>query len=326
MFKTFLGIAAVLLACLCWGLIFVVPLFVQQFGSIEIALGRYLCYGLFSLLFLLLTRPKMLRNTSREIWIQAGSFALIMNFGYYISLILGLRYASPAIIALIIGVSPITIAIYGGYKEGEIKFKKLVKPSLLIFSGLICVNLYPLMFETSSFVLSEYLFGLFCGFFSLAVWTWYAVANVQFLQKYPQLDASNWTTILGVSTFFWALAGLFIRFWLAEPEERMRFATMDDELQTYLICCLVLGVMCSWVGFYLWNVASAALPVSLAGQLTIFETIFGLVYVYLFEARWPTVLELAGIFLMLGGIVIGVYTFMRAPQEAESAEELVHSP
>jgi hypothetical protein len=50
---------------------------------------------------------------------------------------------------------------------------------------------------------------------------------------------------------------------------------------------------------------------SLAGQLLIFETLFGLLLVYIWEHRLPDVVEALGIFFMLTGVSSGVRNFYR---------------
>ena len=59
---------------------------------------------------------------------------------------------------------------------------------------------------------------------------------------------------------------------------------------SFLIGCATLGLLCSWVGASLWNKASVFLPVSLAGQLMIFETIFGVLFVYMLNQQMPSLM------------------------------------
>jgi hypothetical protein len=47
----------------------------------------------------------------------------------------------------------------------------------------------------------------------------------------------------------------------------------------------------SVIGNGLWNAASRLLPLSLSGQLIVFETLFALLYGFLHDARWPLPLE-----------------------------------
>ncbi len=64
----------------------------------------------------------------------------------------------------------------------------------------------------------------------------------------------------------------------------------------------VLGLGASWGAAALFNAASTRLPVTLAGQLIVFETIFGVLYVFLAEGRHPAAIELAGFALSILGI------------------------
>ena len=118
----FLGVAFALCACFIWGLIFVVPQFMEGFSSIEIALGRYLLYGIISLLIFCKSKVQGSCHYSRPIWIKAIYFSLILTIVYYTFVVLSLRYSTPAICVLVLGLSPITIAFYGNWKQREIAF------------------------------------------------------------------------------------------------------------------------------------------------------------------------------------------------------------
>jgi drug/metabolite transporter (DMT)-like permease len=71
---------------------------------------------------------------------------------------------------------------------------------------------------------------------------------------------------------------------------------------------VVLGVLVSWVGTIFWNRASSILPVSLTGQLIVFETISGLMYVFVAYRRVPGFVELLGIAILVVGILFGIRT------------------
>lgn len=66
------------------------------------------------------------------------------------------------------------------------------------------------------------------------------------------------------------------------------------------------AVGASVIGNGLWNAASRLLPLSLSGQLIVFETLFALLYGFLHEGRWPRGLETAAIVLMLAGVLWSV--------------------
>ena len=54
-------------------------------------------------------------------------------------------------------------------------------------------------------------------------------------------------------------------------------------------------MLASLVGNSLWNRASRLLPLTLVGQMILFETLFALIYGWLWEGRWPTLLEVAAL-------------------------------
>ena len=67
-----------------------------------------------------------------------------------------------------------------------------------------------------------------------------------------------------------------------------------------------LRIVASWLGTLLWNVASRELPATLTGQLIVFETLFGLAFAYALRGAWPDTASLAGIVLLVVGVILGV--------------------
>lgn len=305
----FKGIAFALGACFIWGLIFVVPGFMSEFSPIEVSLGRFLVYGLVSALIFCKSKLQGSLRYPRAIWIKALHFSFIMTIGYYTLLVLALRHSTPTIGALILGISPITIAFYGNWKQKETTFKRLIIPSALILLGLVIINAPHL--ETSADI-SSYIFGLVCGFLALIAWSWFVVANAQFLKQNPKVGSSDWSTLIGVAALAWALFFiLFLSVFFENQFDLKTYFTPGSELTRFLIGSAILGVLCSWVGAFLWNQASFHLPISLAGQLTIFETIFGVLFVYILERHLPSVTESIGIASLLIAIIYGIRQFSR---------------
>ncbi len=60
--------------------------------------------------------------------------------------------------------------------------------------------------------------------------------------------------------------------------------------------CVGVAVLASIVGNALWNKMSRFLPLTLVGQMILFETVFALIYGFLWERRLPTPLESAALF------------------------------
>lgn len=307
------GILFALSACFIWGLIFIVPQFMTGFSPLEIALGRYAFYSLISLPIFL---HKKMQGTCRyglQIWIKALGLSLLPSFAYYIFVVLSLRYSTPAICAMILGISPITTAFYGNWKRKECTFKSLILPSVLVLIGLVIINV-PSVLSTQS--PSTYMLGLGCAFIALASWSWYVVTNAQFLKNNPEVKSSDWATVIGVATSFWVLLfGAVFIFFASESFELQKYTIFSESLAHFLVGTWILGLFCSWVGGTFWNRASTQLPVSLAGQLTIFETIFGLIFVYAFNQHLPPLFECIGIVFLLAAIICGIQRAAKNPQE-----------
>jgi drug/metabolite transporter (DMT)-like permease len=311
------GIILALTACFIWGWIFVVPQFMGGFSSVEICLGRYFVYGILSLGIFCKNIFKGTFRFDLAIWIQALYFSLACTIVYYICVILALRNTTPSVCALILGISPITIAFYGNWKQKEINFRNLIFPSLLILAGLGIINAPHLTTAASPF---EYILGLLYCLGALFAWSWYVVANARFLKNHPHITSQDWSTLVGVSTFFLVMiCALLAAIIFYDHVDLPKYFTVNRELVSFVGGSLFLGVLCSWLGSYLWNCATLHLPVSLAGQLTIFETIFTLLFVYALAQKFPPQTEWLGIALLLSAVILGIRLSAKsAPDHAVS--------
>lgn len=310
------GVAYTLSACFIWGLIFVIPTFLTTFSPLEVALGRYFFYGILSIIFFGSICFKNLVKLPLMVWLQAFWFALIVNIIYYTSLVLAIQYSSAALATLIAGISPLSISFYGNWKNKEGNFTKLIFPSILIGAGLLIANGDALLNE-KTFVLSlKYCLGYFCAFLALGAWTWFVVANNQFLKRHSTITYFEWSTVLGVATLVWVFIIVGVSFFcFLETEDIQKYFIFNDEVKLFIICTAILGCICSWMGTFFWNSGCHLLPMSLSGQLTIFETIFGLSFVYLIEQRLPTYLEGAGMTLMLLAIIYSLNVVNKVSRE-----------
>jgi drug/metabolite transporter (DMT)-like permease len=81
------------------------------------------------------------------------------------------------------------------------------------------------------------------------------------------------------------------------------------QVETFILWSVLMGLAGSWLATVLWVVAARRLPLSLAAQLIVAETIFGLGYGFLFEARLPTLTEAAGAGLQIAGVCLAIAIF-----------------
>lgn len=74
---------------------------------------------------------------------------------------------------------------------------------------------------------------------------------------------------------------------------------------------MVLGIIASWVATWAWNQTSIRLSVSMAGMMIVFETMFGLLYSFIYHATFPSILEWISIFFILQGVTFGIWRINR---------------
>ncbi|MFX5494128.1 DMT family transporter, partial [Acinetobacter baumannii] len=66
------------------------------------------------------------------------------------------------------------------------------------------------------------------------------------------------------------------------------------------------AIFASLFGNACWNKASRLLPLTMIGQMILFETLFALLYGFLWEQRWPTLLEIAAMVLVTVSVLLCV--------------------
>jgi len=305
-----IGVLLGLGAGLLWGTVFVAPQLLPSFGPVEVALGRYLLYGVFSagLLVawgLLRSGRKSLLATGKKAWPLALAFAFSGNVGMYLLLVVGIRLAGAPVATALIGTVPVTVAVAGNLLEREFLWRRLALPLALILPGLLAINLAgagPVAPAGGGRLL-----GLLCVLGTVGLWTFYGVANARFLRANPSVSGLAWSTMVGVATL--ALVVLAVPLVALLDPGAVGFGQLlhpGARLAWFLAVSAFLGVVVSWGGTLLWNGASSRLPTSLAGQLVVSEILTGLFYVFVANGRLPSVLELAGIIAVVSGVTVGI--------------------
>jgi len=304
------GILFATCACLIWGFIFIIPNMLMSFNSVEVVLGRYISYGIFSVAVILRKGWKIPMRFPPKAWLTAVLFAMASNILYYFGVVWGLRFASAPVTVLIVGLAPIVIALYGNWHVREISYKHMILPCIWIGIGVILVNITEFAAQAVSRDLREYAVGMFGVIVALFGWSFYVVHNARFLKKNVHLPVEEWSSVIGTVTLLLAsLIACFFIFVVKAEVEIAHFATWSKELVGFIVGASFLGIACSWGGCYLWNRASSYLPVSVLGPLMILETIFGLIYVYAYNLQLPSFVELLGIVLLISGLFYALRVF-----------------
>ena len=283
-----LGIGFGVLAGALWGLVFLAPNLTPDFSAFEISAGRYLAYGVMALA-LIAPRWRALRaKLTRDDWLALAWLSLAGNIIYYIFLATAVQLAGPAPAALIVGLLPVAISLIGTRDEGAVSVAKLAPSLVLAVAGVVLISMSSLAGEGVAGDWREQAAGLICAVGALICWTLFAVGNERRLARLPHVSSHDWSLLLGVVTGAQAL--LLTPAFLLSPQSH----DMEAWLRLGMISCAI-ALLASIAGNALWNSASRRLPLTMTGQMVIFETLFALFYGFVWEQRLPIALEMAAI-------------------------------
>jgi len=292
------GIAAGLGAGAFWGSTFVAPLIAPGFSSIDLTVGRYLACGLLSLLLLAWTA---LRGTlHKPTWAQAGAalwLSVLGYTGYYLLLVLAIQAAGAALPVLIIGTIPVAIMLLG--KPQGLRWRALAPGLVLTLAGM-ALMMGQTAHGGAGQGSGQVLWGVLLAGLAMACWTAFGLLNARWLARHPEVNSTVWANWLGLAAgvgalLIWAVAGTPLTELVARPG-----------FGTFVLVCAVTGIGAAWIASVLWNMASRRLSASLAGQLIVSETVFGLIYAFAWDATWPAPVQWAACVLFVLGILASI--------------------
>ncbi|HZH43037.1 MAG TPA: DMT family transporter [Lysobacter sp.] len=305
------GTLFALAAGLMWGLVFVAPLLLPEYPAALQSVGRYLAFGLIALPLAWWDRRE-LRRLTRADWIEALKLATIGNLLYYLCLAAAIRRAGAPLPTMLIGTLPVVIALCANHRnrlrDGRYRWRALLPPLALIALGILCVNQVELarLRAAQDADALRYAQGALLAVVAVACWTWYPLRNADWLRAHPDRNPRAWATAQGVATLPLALLG-YALLWAGTA------ATAGDTPMpfgprplAFVGLMLAIGLFASWLGTLCWNEASQRLPTAVAGPLIVFETLAALAYAFIHRGQWPEPLTLAGIGLLIAGVVWAV--------------------
>jgi drug/metabolite transporter (DMT)-like permease len=155
--------------------------------------------------------------------------------------------------------------------------------------------------------LGRYAIGALFAVASVACWTWYPLRNADWLRAHAERPPSTWATAQGLATL--PLAALcFAAFWvvglLSGPAAMYGFSLpLGPTPGLFVGLMFAIGLLASWLGTLCWNEASQRLPTTLVGQLIVFETLSALAYAFMLRGQLPAAATLAGVALLVAGVL-----------------------
>lgn len=290
------GIACGVGAGALWGLVFLAPEAVRGFTPLQHAVGRYVAYGALSLI-LVVPRWRLLaaRITPGILWALAW-LALAGNLFYYVLLASAVQMGGIAMTSLVVGFLPVAVTIVGSREAGAVPLRQLAPSLLLCVAGALCIGWQAVVMPGPGPVTTR-LLGFACAVGALISWTAFAIGNNHWLRRQGDMPAQDWNLLIGLATGCQALLLLPVVLWLGVGRHDAGAWTQ------FLTVSVAVALLASIVGNALWNRASRLLPLTMVGQMILFETAFALIYGFAWEARWPTGLESAAFLLVVLSVV-----------------------
>lgn len=311
--RTATGIGYGMAAGAIWGLVFLAPALLHGFTPLELTTGRYTAYGALALALLAPRWRAATAALGRREWLGLAGLGLVGNVVYFVLLSNAVQLGGIAITSLVVGFLPVTVTVIGSRDHGAVPLRRLLPSIVLCIAGAVCIGwqaLLPSGYATGT----RALLGLLCATGALAAWTWYAVSNSRWLAHLHDVSAHDWSLLTGVVTGALALA--LVPFALLGDTAHHASA---DWLR-FGVVSAALALLASITGNALWNRMSRLLPLTLVGQMILFETLFALIYGFVWEQRLPTPLEALAFVLLVAGVITCVLAHGEAvdPIGAES--------
>jgi drug/metabolite transporter (DMT)-like permease len=291
-----IGILAGLLAGALWGLVFVAPRMVPGISGVDFTAGRFVSYGILAFALIVLAKRKQWPT-----WAQARS-AVLLSFlgftGYYLLLVYGIRDAGTEVPSLIIGTIPLWMMILG--KPAGLTWKSLIPGLLLTGCGLALMMTASHGASNTVLTGDHFWRGVAFSVASMACWTAFGLMNAKWLKEHPEVSATTWANWLGVATGLGALV-----LWLAAGSTP-KVLLASENIALAAILSVATGIGSAWIATILWNIASQRLSASLCGQLIVSETIFALVYSFVWDGQWPSAVQWLAAALFVAGILASI--------------------
>jgi drug/metabolite transporter (DMT)-like permease len=312
------GVLCGVLAGALWGMVFIVPELLPGFTPVELAVGRYTAYGAISLALVLPRLSTLLGRLAPRDYTALLRQALSGNLVYYMLLALGVKLAGVAPTSLIIGLIPISVTLLGHRDHGAVPLQRLALPLMVVASAIACINIDAFRHaQADGAATSSVVLGVACAAGALACWTWYALDNARYLKGNPQFSGAEWSSLYGLASGLIALPIGLLSMLFTQDAGAVPEAGRDWTL--FWICNGLLALGASVIGNGLWNIASRRLPVTLTGQLILFETVSAMLYGFVYRGQGPRVLEGVAIVLLVAGVTWSVRLHASRPAHAVTA-------
>ncbi|MFC0589618.1 DMT family transporter [Novosphingobium aquiterrae] len=289
------GVACGMAAGALWGLVFLAPELARAFTPLELAIGRYLAYGLLSAALIAPRWRAVALMLSASDWLSLVWLAVAGNTLYYVLLSSAVQLGGVTMTSLVIGFLPVLVTIIGSRERQAVPLRTLAPSLALCIAGAVCIG-WQAIAKPITGSGGASLVGLLCAIGALLSWTAFAVSNNRCLARLDRVSVHDWSLLTGLMTGAQALMLVPVA---------MAFGMLRHDSSSWLLfgsISMAIALFASILGNAVWNRMSRLLPLTLSGQMILFETLFAMLYGLLWEQRLPTPLEIAAFTLLFMGV------------------------
>lgn len=287
------GTTAMILTTGLWATVYFAPLLLPGVPATAVAGGRYLAFGLASLVL----AWRLGVRFDRVPWGKAFTYAVTGFVGYFLLLTLSVKVAGPTLTVVVMGAGPVLYSALGSRDAAE--RRRLVGPGAVIVTGVVLAEAAGAT-GLHGIGWGRALGGLALTLVAMLSWIWYGLDNARLLAERRDLKPQVWTSVVGVATGVVSLP--LVAFALAGAGGG---SSVTESRTVLLLAALGLGP--ALIGSLGWNVASSRLSPATAGQLIVLEPLFALTYAAVWTGHAPTGAALVGQVLLLTGAAWGVW-------------------
>ena len=253
-------------------------------------------------------------------WIDVSKLGVIGNIAYYWCLIECIQNAGVPVAGMAMSAVPVLVAAVSNIRDKKkgtaLAWSRLVPGLTLIVCGFALASMteFEMVVQASADGGLKFWYGVMMAVAALLIWTWYPIRNADWLLAHPDRSPRARSTAQGLTTFPFAVVMYFF-FWGLEPDAT---PLLGYDPAWFVFVMVFSGLMGSWVGIVFWNAMSQRLPTALAGQMIVFETIFAVTYAHVLRMQWPEWNMLAGMALLLSGVMLSLKVFQTAKAQHRS--------
>jgi drug/metabolite transporter (DMT)-like permease len=306
------NVLAALVASFLWATAYIGPSAVKPANELLLVTGRYTLFGLCGLYVLWRGWPDVRRMSVRRM-LFGWHLGVVGYLVFYICVAYAVTLGSGFITAIVVGSSPIAIAIVGNFVEKRVSWRALAPSIILIFAGIFLVSAQD--FARGEGSAGDSLAAVGLALIASLVWAYFVVVNAQSQRTWADKpDPKYWSALVAVGAGSGSV--LILPFAVATTPAG---TWQPGPLFTLVMWCVFLGVLGSWYGTFIWVRAARGIPATMAGPLLATEAIFGALLSLGWERRIPTWAETAGCLCILAGVALFMFLDLRRnnPREEE---------